>query len=154
MASRLACSAQSDDTSPQVITVKRKTMRAIAVIATIGTAVLVAACAGTPVFGSGENWRGPSLAQLQQLCGEQEVDFGQYASAVHSATFDAFVANRRGRISHEQFCGFQTALADQYEKFGTSSDQQARAQWITFLNDQRATAISWRAFVDPTLRAG
>jgi len=128
-------------------------MRAIAVITTIGAAMLVAACAGTPVFGGGA-WRGPSLADMQQMCGEQAVDFGQYASAVHSATFDALVANRRGRVSHEQFCAFQTALAQEYAKSGDSDDPQARARWVQFLNDQRATALSWRAFVDPTLRAG
>jgi hypothetical protein len=119
----------------------------------IGAAMLVAACAGTPAFG-GIGWRGPSLAEMQQACGEQTVDFGPYASAVHTATFDAFVANRRGHVTHEQFCGFQTALAQKYAAFGTSSDPQQRSQWIQFLNDQRATAISWRAFVDPTLRAG
>jgi len=128
-------------------------MRGIAVIATIGAALLVAACAGTPLLGGGP-WRGPSLAQMQQMCGEQPVDFGQYASAVHSATFDALVASRGRRVSHEQFCSFQAALAQQYAKSGTSSDPQARAEWIRFLNDQRATALSWRAFVDPTLRAG
>lgn len=122
-------------------------------IAVIGAAMLVAGCAGSPLLGGG-SWRGPSLAELQQTCGEQPVDFGQYASAVHSATFDAFVANRGGRISHEQFCGFQSALAQQYAKLGTSGDPQQQAQWIRFLNDQRAMAISWRAFVDPTLRAG
>jgi len=121
----------------------------------IGAAMLVAACAGAPVVGDGDGWRGPSLAQLQQTCGEQTVDFGPYASAVHAATFDASVANRRGRLSHEQFCSFQAGLAQQYAKFRANSDDpQARAQWITYLNDQRATAISWRAFVDPTLRAG
>lgn len=128
-------------------------MRGIATIAMMGTAMLVAACAGTPAFNDA-GWHGPTLAEMQQMCEAQPVDFGPYASAVHSATFDALVANRRGRVSHEQFCGFQAALAQQYAKFGTSSDPQVRAQWITFLNDQRATAISWRAFVDPTLRAG
>jgi hypothetical protein len=120
-------------------------------IATIGAAMLVAACAA-PVFGGGAS--GTPLAEMQQMCGEQAVDFGPYAGAVQSATADALVANRRGRVSHEQFCAFQTALAQQYAKSGTSSDPQARAQWIRFLNDQRATAISWRAFVDPTLRGG
>jgi len=121
----------------------------------IVSALLVAACAVTTpgVYGSG-NWRGPSLPQLQQMCGAQTVDFGPYAGAVHAATFDAFIANRRGRLTHEQFCGFQAGLAQQYQKLGASADPQARAQWITYLNDQRAAAISWRAFVDPTLRAG
>ena len=131
-------------------------MRAMAMIGgTVASALLVAACASTPpgVYGGG-HWSGPSLAQLQQVCGAQTVDFGPYAGAVHSATFDAFVATRRGRLSHEQFCGFQTGLAQQYQKFGASADPHARARWITYLNDQRATAISWRAFVDPTLRAG
>ena len=122
-------------------------------IAMIGAAVLVAACAATP-GANGSNWRGPSLAALQQMCGDQTADFGPYAGAVHAAAFDAFVANRRGRVSHEQFCAFQAGLAQQYAKFTASSDQDARAQWITYLNDQRALAISWRAAVDPTLRAG
>ncbi|WP_177197946.1 hypothetical protein [Paraburkholderia caballeronis] len=121
-------------------------------IAMIGAAALVAACAGTPGVEGG--WRAPSLVALQQVCGAQAVDFGPYAGAVYSALFDAYVANRRGRLSHEQFCGFEAGLAQQYAKLGTSGDPQARSQWITFLNDQRATAISWRAAADPTLRAG
>lgn len=123
------------------------------IAATVGAAMLVAACTGTPLLDSSV-WRGPSLADMQQMCGEPAVDFGQYASAVHAATFDALVASRGHRVSHGQFCSFQTALAQQYATFVKSSDPQARAEWIKFLNDQRATAISWRAFVDPTLRAG
>jgi len=129
----------------------------------IGAAVLVTACAGgVPGLTDGP-WRGPSLAALQQMCGEEAADFGPYAGAVHSATFDAYVASRRGRVSHEQFCAFQAGLAQQYAKLSAGGDadsrdshdsRDARAQWITYLNEQRATALSWRAFVDPTLRSG
>ncbi|HTR06875.1 MAG TPA: hypothetical protein VMJ11_09535 [Paraburkholderia sp.] len=121
-------------------------------IAMIGAAALLAGCVSTP--SSLEGGRGaPSFAALQQMCG-QEVDFGTDAPAVYSAVFDAWVANRRGRLPQAQFCGFQAALAQQYATYGKSSDPAARNQWVNFLNEQRATALSWRASADPTLRAG
>lgn len=121
-------------------------------LAMIGAAVLLAGCVGTPgltgVFG------GPSFAALQQMCGGQPVDFGADTQAVYSATFDAYVANRHRKLSQEQYCGFQAALAQRYTSLGGSSDPQARNQWVAYLNQQRAIAISWRAAADPTLRAG
>lgn len=119
----------------------------------IGAAALLAGCATTPgdIGGGG---RIPSFAALQQMCGREPVDFGAYTAAVYVATFDASVANRRGRLSQAQFCGFQEALAQHYKTLGTSSDPKERNQWVIWLNVQRAQAISWRAAADPTLRAG
>ncbi|CAG9270728.1 hypothetical protein [Paraburkholderia unamae] len=119
----------------------------------IGAAVLLAGCVGAPPGPQGGG-RAPSLAALQQMCGGEAVDFGAYAPGAYSAILDAWVAQRRGRLPQAQFCGFQAELAKQYATLGKSSDQAARNQWITFLNDQRAQALSWRAAADPTLRAG
>jgi hypothetical protein len=122
-------------------------------LAIIGAAALLAGCVSTP-GGIEGGVRAPSFVALQQMCGGEPVDFGAYAPAVYSATFDAFIANRRGRLPHDQFCGFQAALAQHYKTLGTSSDPQLRNQWVTWLNQQRAQAITWRASADPTLRAG
>ncbi|WP_027794298.1 hypothetical protein [Paraburkholderia acidipaludis] len=122
-------------------------------LAMIGAAALLAGCASTPAP-EGGGFGGPSFAALQQMCGGQPADFGADTQAVYAATFDAYVANRRGKLSQEQYCGFQAALAQHYSALGTSHDPEARNQWVTYLNQQRAAAISWRAAVDPTLRAG
>jgi hypothetical protein len=121
-------------------------------LVTIGAAALLAGCVSTPPPEGG--FGGPSFAALQQMCGGQPVDFGADTPAVYSATFDAYVASRRGKLTQEQYCGFQTALAQHYSALGASPDPDARNRWVAYLNDQRATAISWRAAVDPTLRAG
>ncbi|QGZ56179.1 hypothetical protein FAZ97_11790 [Paraburkholderia acidiphila] len=119
----------------------------------IGAAVLLAGCVGAPPGPEGGG-RAPSLAALQQMCGGQALDFGAYAPGVYAAMFDAWVANRRGRLPQDQFCGFQAQLAKQYTTLGKSGDAQARGEWVNFLNTQRAQALSWRAAADPTLRAG
>ncbi|MEM5327457.1 hypothetical protein VSR34_12740 [Paraburkholderia sp. JHI2823] len=121
-------------------------------IAMIGAAILVAGCVGAPPGPEGGG-RAPSLAALQQMCG-QTADFGAYAPGVYSAILDAWVANRRGRLPQDQFCGFQVALAQQYAALGKSTEPEAHSQWVKFLNAQRAQALSWRAAADPTLRAG
>ncbi|WP_322014869.1 hypothetical protein [Paraburkholderia sp. J12] len=120
-----------------------------------GAVLLLAGCLNMPgPEGGFGRFNGPSFAALQQMCGGQPVDFGADMLAVYSATFDAYVANRHGKLSHEQYCGFQAALAQHYTSLGTSSDPQIRNQWVSWLNDQRATAITWRAAADPTLRSG
>jgi hypothetical protein len=122
-------------------------------IAMFGAAVLLAGCMSTspgPEGGRGA----PSFADLQQMCGGQAVDFGAYTPSVYSAVLDAWVANRRGRLPQDQFCGFQAQLAQQYATLGKSGDPAASNQWVNFLNAQRAQALSWRASADPTLRAG
>jgi hypothetical protein len=68
--------------------------------------------------------------------------------------FDAYVANRRGRLSKEDYCAFQTEIAQRYTSQGASTDPQIRNEWVAFFTEQRARAISWRAAVDPTLRSG
>jgi hypothetical protein len=87
------------------------------------------------------------------MCGAQSVDFGRDAQAVYSAFFDEYVASRRGRISKADFCAFQATITQQYMALG-AGDAAMRGQWAVFFNEQRARALSWRASVDPTLRAG
>lgn len=96
----------------------------------------------------------PSFASLQQMCSAQTVDYGNDAQGVYATLFDAYVANRRGRLSKEDYCAFQTEIAQRYTSQGASTDPQIRDQWVAFFTEQRARAISWRAAVDPTLRSG
>ncbi|MFC0398304.1 hypothetical protein [Paraburkholderia rhizosphaerae] len=118
----------------------------------IGAATLVAGCVSTPSL---TGTRGaPSFEALQQMCGPQTVDYGQDAQSVYVAFFDAFVAYRRGRLTQDNFCGFQQSIAKQYTQYGTSSDPELRNRWVAFFNEQRALAITWRSAVDPTLRSG
>ncbi|MFB9123529.1 hypothetical protein E2553_15875 [Paraburkholderia dipogonis] len=118
----------------------------------IGTAVLLAGCVSSPSL---SGTRGaPSFASLQQMCSAQTVDYGNDAQGVYAAMFDAYVANRSGKLSKEDFCAFQTAIAQRHASQGVSSDPQVRNQWVAFFTDQRARALSWRAAVDPTLRNG
>jgi hypothetical protein len=115
-------------------------------------AMLLAGCASTPNM-SGSAWA-PSLAQLQSMCGGSNADYGVDAQSVYSAFFDAYVAQKRGKVSKEQYCAFQTAIAEKHAAYAADRTPQAQSAWATFFNDQRAQAISWRASVDPTLRAG
>jgi hypothetical protein len=118
----------------------------------IGTAVLLAGCVSTPSL---EGTRGAtSFVALQQMCSPQTVDYGPDAQIVYETFFDAYVANRRGRLSKEDFCAFQASIAQRHASEATSSDPKVRNQWVQFFNEQRARAISWRASADPTLRNG
>jgi hypothetical protein len=125
-------------------------------IVIIGAAALFAGCvSGCVSSPSLEGTRGAtSFEALQQMCSTQTVDYGPDAQNVYAAFFDAYVANRRGRLSKEDFCAFQTSIAQRHASDGVSTDPQRRNQWVTFFNDQRAKAISWRSQADPTLRAG
>lgn len=118
----------------------------------IGAAVLLTGCVSSPSLSG--TMGAPSFASLQQMCSAQTVDYGNDAQGVYAAMFDAYVANRHGKLSKEDFCAFQTAIAQRYASQGASSDAQVRNQWVTFFTDQRARALSWRAAVDPTLRNG
>jgi hypothetical protein len=118
----------------------------------IGVAALGAGCVSTPSLNG--TMGAPSFASLQQMCAAQTVDYGNDAQSVYTTLFDAYVASRRGKLSKEDYCAFQTSIAQQYTALGASSDPQARNQWVTFFNRQRVKAISWRAAVDPTLRSG
>ncbi|MDE1179552.1 hypothetical protein [Paraburkholderia sp.] len=117
-------------------------------------AMLVAGCVATPSLSG--TMGAPSLTALQQMCGEsaQPVDYGNDAQSVYSTLYDAYVAKRRGKVSADEYCGFQSAIAQHYTALGTSRDPQIRNRWVQFFNEQRAKAVSWRAAVDPTLRAG
>jgi hypothetical protein len=118
----------------------------------IGAAALLAGCVSTPSL---EGTRGAtSFEALQQMCSPQTVDYGRDAQNVYETFFDAYVANRRGRLSKEDFCAFQASIAQRHASEATSSDPKVRNQWVEFFNEQRARAISWRASADPTLRNG
>ncbi|MFM0338305.1 hypothetical protein [Paraburkholderia fungorum] len=118
----------------------------------IGAAALVTGCVSSPSLNG--TMGAPSFVSLQQMCSAQTVDYGNDAQGVYATLFDAYVANRSGKLSKDDFCAFQTSIAQHYASLGTSADPQARNQWVTFFTDQRAKAISWRAAVDPTLRSG
>ncbi|TDY24176.1 hypothetical protein B0G81_4584 [Paraburkholderia sp. BL6665CI2N2] len=118
----------------------------------IGAATLLAGCVSSPSL---SGTRGaPSFASLQQMCSPQTIDYGNDAQGVYAAMFDAYVANRSGKLSKEDFCAFQTSIAQHYTSQGASTDPQVRNEWVTFFTEQRAKALSWRATVDPTLRNG
>jgi hypothetical protein len=119
---------------------------------TTGAAALLAGCVSTPSLNG--TYGAPTFAALQQMCSAQTVEYGQDAQSVYVALFDAYVAQKRGGISKENYCVFQQSIAQQYTTLGTSADPQARNRWVEFFNEQRVNAISWRAKVDPTLRAG
>jgi hypothetical protein len=121
-------------------------------VLTIGAVALLAGCVSTPSLNG--SMGAPSFAALQQMCGASPVDYGNDAQSVYTTFFDAYVANRRGKVSKDDYCAFQTSIAQQYSTLGASSDPQARNRWAAFFLDQRAKAISWRAAVDPTLRSG
>jgi hypothetical protein len=117
----------------------------------LSAAALLAGCVGTPSLNGG--FGAPSLVALQEMCGAQPVNYGNDAQPVYSALFDAYVASRHGKISKPDFCAFQASIAQQYAALGAGGGA-TRGQWATFFNEQRAKALSWRAAVDPTLRAG
>ena len=118
----------------------------------IGATALLAGCVSSPSL---EGTRGAtSFVALQQMCSPQTVDYGPDAQNVYAAFFDAYVANRRGRLSKEDFCAFQASIAQRHASEGVSADPQVRNQWVDFFTAQRAKALSWRSTVDPTLRSG
>lgn len=117
------------------------------------SALMLGGCLSAPdVAGSGG---APSLAALQSMCGDGgAVDYGADAQSVYSAFLDAYVAQKRGKLPKEQFCAFQKGIASQYAVFSANRTAEAQSAWALFFADQRAQAITWRATVDPTLRAG
>ncbi|MBN3854616.1 hypothetical protein G3N59_14615 [Paraburkholderia sp. Ac-20340] len=123
-------------------------------LAMIGAAALVAGCVAgcTSASGLAGGWRAPPFADLQQMCGAQQHDYGADTPAVYAAVYDAYVANRHGKLAQAQFCGFQAGLAQHYAASGAGA--AARNAWIDYLNAQRAQAVTWRASADPTLRGG
>jgi len=118
----------------------------------IGATALLAGCVSTPSLNG--SLGAPSFAALQQMCSAAQVDYGNEAQSVYTTFYDAYIANRRGKVSTADYCAFQTSIAQHYSTLGTSSDPQARNQWTAYFLDQRARALSWRAAVDPTLRSG
>jgi hypothetical protein len=115
-------------------------------------ALMLGGCLSTPDLAGSRG--APSLVALQSMCGGNAVDYGTDAQSVYSALFDAYVAQKRGKLPKEQFCAFQSGIASQYAAYNASRTEQAQSAWASFFADQRAQALSWRASVDPTLRAG
>jgi hypothetical protein len=126
-------------------------MRKMLVAGVLG-ALMVTGCVSTPDMSGSRG--APSLSALQSMCGATAVDYGADAQSVYSAFFDAYVAQKRGKLPKDQFCAFQAGIANQYATFAANRTAQAQSAWATFFADQRAQALSWRASVDPTLRAG
>jgi hypothetical protein len=118
----------------------------------IGATALLAGCVSTPSLSG--SLGAPSFVALQQMCSAAPMDYGNDAQSVYTTFYDAYVANRRGKVSTTDYCAFQTSVAQHYSTLGASSDPQARNQWAAYFLDQRARALSWRAAVDPTLRSG
>lgn len=118
----------------------------------VGATALLTGCVSTPNLSG--SMGAPSFVALQQMCTTQAVDYGADAQSVYTTFFDAYVANRRGKLSKDDYCAFQTGIAQHYATLATSSDPQTRNQWVTFFLEQQVKALSWRAAVDPTLRSG
>ncbi|SAK53279.1 hypothetical protein AWB75_01811 [Caballeronia catudaia] len=115
-------------------------------------AALLAGCVSTPSLDGSTG--APSFSALQAMCATPPVDYGADAQSVYSAFYDAYVAERRGGLSTERLCAFQTAIAERYRAYRANPGPDAQSAWAKFFLDQRAQALSWRAAVDPTLRAG
>lgn len=94
-----------------------------------------------------------SFGALQEMCGTAQMDYGADAQSVYSALFDAYVAQRRGGLSREQFCAFQAGIAERHRAYVANPGPESQRAWATFILNERARALSWRAAVDPTLRA-
>jgi hypothetical protein len=146
---RLVARVAAPDDTLGTSYVEVKKMRGIGMI---GAAALLAGCVSTPSLTGTPG--APSFAALQQMCGQQTVDYGQDSQNVYVTFFDAYVAHKRGGLSQDNYCAFQQSIAQHYTELGTSSDREARNRWVAFFNDQRAKAITWRAAVDSTLRSG
>lgn len=126
-------------------------MRKLLLASALGV-LMLSGCVSTPDMSG--SMGAPSLSALQTMCGTTAADYGTDAQSVYSALFDAYVAQKRGGLSKEQFCAFQAGIAGQHSVFTADRTTQAQSAWATFFANQRAQALSWRAAVDPTLRAG
>jgi hypothetical protein len=115
-------------------------------------AMVLAGCVGTPNLSG--SLGAPSFTALQSMCSSGAADYGMDAQSVYSAFFDAYVAQKGGKLSKDQYCAFQAGIASQHAAYASAGTPQAQSAWATFFNQQRALAISWRATVDSTLRAG
>jgi hypothetical protein len=128
-------------------------MRKLLWAGTFGAAIALGGCGiATPELSGTPG--APSLVALQAMCGTTAVDYGADAQNVYSAFFDAYVAQSRGKLPKDRYCGFQQGIAAQYSAYSTNRTPQAQSAWAEFFLAQRAQAISWRAMADPTLRTG
>jgi len=118
---------------------------------TLAAMIALAGCVNQP--GIEGRWLAPSFAALQQMCSNvQQPDYGSATLPVYWTVHDAYVARRHGKLTQEQFCAFQADIAQHYTTLAQSPDARARNEWVAWFNHQRATAVSWRAAVDPSLR--
>lgn len=115
------------------------------------SAAALAGCVSTP--GLEGSFGAPSFIALQEMCGTAQTDYGADAQSVYSAFLDAYVAQRRGGLSREQFCAFQAGIAERHRTYVANPGPESQRVWATFILNERARALSWRAAVDPTLRA-
>ncbi|WP_179403532.1 hypothetical protein [Burkholderia guangdongensis] len=113
-----------------------------------GALTALAGCAADLPLGGG--WRAPSFDALQTSCGGAARDWGVDARPAYSALYDAYVAKRHGGVPDARYCAFVNELSAHYAAPGSPG----RAAWVSYFNDARAQALSWRAAVDPTLRGG
>ncbi len=119
----------------------------------VASAIALAGC-GTGVPDQTGSSSEPSLAALQSLCGGSPVNYGADAQNVYSAFFDAYVAQKRGKLPKDQYCIFQAGIASRYSAYSNNRSAQSQSDWANFFGAQRAQALSWRASVDTTLRGG
>jgi hypothetical protein len=126
-------------------------MRMLVVSGALGVAVL-AGCVATPSLNG--SLGAPSFNSLQEMCGTAAVDYGVDAQSVYSTFYDAYVAQKRGKLPKDRYCEFQASIAQRYGAYKANPTPDAQSAWANFFLDQRARALSWRAAVDPTLRAG
>jgi hypothetical protein len=113
---------------------------------------VLSGCVSTPNLEG--SFGAPSFSALEAMCSTASTDYGADAQSVYSAFFDAYVAQRRGGLSKDRFCAFQADIAERHRRYVANPGPQAQSEWANFFLDQRARALSWRAAVDPTLRAG
>jgi hypothetical protein len=126
-------------------------MRAMAATSLLGVAML-AGCVATPSLSG--SLGAPAFSALQEMCGTAAVDYGADAQSVYSTFYDAYVAQKRGKLPRDRYCEFQASIAQRYSAYKANPTPDAQSAWANFFLDQRAQALSWRAAVDPTLRAG
>src|ERR1700675_608896 len=101
-------------------------MRKMFVAGALG-ALMLAGCISTPdVSGS---TGAPSLAALQSMCGINAVDYGTDAQGVYSAFFDAYVAQKRGKLPKDRFCAFQAGIAGQHAALAANRTAEAQSAW-------------------------
>jgi hypothetical protein len=125
-------------------------MRKLLVAGALGALVL-GGCVSTPDMSG--SMGAPSLSALQSMCGTAAVDYGVDGQSVYSALYDAYVAQKRGGLSKDQFCAFQAGIA------GPRPKRKARGRRFSPISGRRRSAgaqpsIRRYALADMQERAG